>query len=133
VFAAAASVSGLLAIECAPSRPFPILHFHGTDDFIVSYDGGGFAGNDSVEDVMNGWATRNGCAATRTRYFENGEARCERYDGCPAGAEVEVCTIDDGGHAWPGGGDQPNLYGHMTNDIDATDAIWEFFAAHPLP
>ncbi len=82
---------------------------------------------------MAGWATRNGCGQTRTVTFQNGEATCERYDACPAGAEVEVCTIDGGGHAWPGGENLPPLYGHMTNDISATDTLWDFFVAHPLP
>jgi poly(3-hydroxybutyrate) depolymerase len=41
-----------------------------------------------------------------------------------------LCTITGGGHAWPGS--VFPLPG-TTQDIKATDAIWTFFAAHPMP
>ena len=40
-FAAAAPVAGIQDIEgCAPSRPVPVLAFHGTEDTFIAYDGG---------------------------------------------------------------------------------------------
>jgi polyhydroxybutyrate depolymerase len=38
-------------------------------------------------------------------------------------------VVEDGGHTWPGSLDVP-LLGETTREIDATDLIWEFFAAH---
>ncbi|MEJ7731869.1 MAG: PHB depolymerase family esterase [Polyangiaceae bacterium] len=38
IFAAIAPVAGVLGIEpedCLPSRPIPVIHFHGTDDVVV--------------------------------------------------------------------------------------------------
>jgi polyhydroxybutyrate depolymerase len=40
-FAAAAPVAGIQDIEgCSPSRPVPVIAFHGTADTFVAYDGG---------------------------------------------------------------------------------------------
>ncbi len=116
--------------SCAPSRPVPVMHFHGTGDRIVPYDG--FAGQLSVRATMEDWARRNGCSAGPTTYFTNGDARCEEWTGCQADATVRLCTIDGGGHQWPGGNSIPFL-GPNTNDISATEAMWEFFVAHPRP
>lgn len=133
VFAAAGPVAGLVGIDgCAPARPFPVIQFHGTEDQLVPYDGGGFSGYDSVAETLEGWASRNGCESTRTVTYQNGNVTCERWEGCPDGGDVELCTVDGGGHNWPGGEPIP-LMGEMTEDISATDAMWTFFQAHPLP
>jgi polyhydroxybutyrate depolymerase len=49
------------------------------------------------------------------------------YEGC----DVTLCTVDGGGHTWPGGLPVPTL-GATTTDISATDAMWTFFSAHHL-
>lgn len=51
MFAAAAPVAGMLLLdsaECQPSRPISIIHFHGTADTIVGYEGGGLLDFPSV-------------------------------------------------------------------------------------
>jgi polyhydroxybutyrate depolymerase len=40
-------------------------------------------------------------------------------------------SIIGGGHTWPGAIPIPRL-GLTTKQIDASSAIWDFFAAHPL-
>lgn len=115
-------------LPCEPSRPVPVLHFHGTDDRIVPYDG--FAGQLAVRPTMTDWAERNGCGSTSRVYLERGDVTCEEWTGCDAGATVRLCTIEGGGHQWPGGTSIPFL-GNNTNDISATDAMWDFFTAHP--
>jgi polyhydroxybutyrate depolymerase len=112
---------------------------NGTADRHVPYEGG--EGDESVTGVdfasvgesIEFWADRNDC---------NDGARLERTEGiahlayadCVYGTAVELYAVTDGLHAWPGsdgpgwtGGDQP------TGKIDATQVIWEFFAAHPKP
>lgn len=118
-FAAIAPVAGVdKNTTCAPARRIPIMHFHGTLDLIVPYSG-------SLSSTA-AWAQRNGCRSTRTQVFANGDSACEAYDGCPAGAEVVLCTVDGGGHTWPGG--QPVIgLGETTNDLSATRAMWEFW------
>lgn len=131
--AAIAPVSGVIGIpSCAPARPMPVLHVHGTSDLVVAYDNSVF-GYLSVEDTIAGWAERDGCpAAAPTEVFAMGDATCVSHTGCAGGAEVQLCTIDGGGHQWPGGTPLPGG-GATSTDLDATAAIWAFFAAHPRP
>jgi polyhydroxybutyrate depolymerase len=114
-------------VPCSPAEPVSVLHFHGTDDSIVPYDG--FVGRLSVPETMRDWASRNGCGAESHEYFAEGDVRCERWEGCRDGVDVALCTIEGGGHQWPGGTTIPFL-GDNTDDIDATDAMWELFEAH---
>jgi polyhydroxybutyrate depolymerase len=114
-------------VPCSPSRPVSVLHFHGTDDGIVPYEG--FGGFFSVPDTMQEWAARDGCSGASEVYFSMGDVRCEQWSGCREGTSVELCVIDGGGHQWPGGTTIP-LLGHNTDDIVATDAMWAFFEAH---
>ena len=58
---------------------------------------------------------------------------CLRIGNVRAGwvaADVVFCTINGGGHQWPGGDALP-LLGTKSDDLIATDAIWDFFVAHP--
>jgi len=129
--AAIGPVAGqLLTTSCAPTRPVPLMHFHGTADNVVAY--GGQFGTPSVESSIKAWAARNGCAATPTATYAKGDTTCETYGSCKQGADVTLCKIEGGGHTWPGGFAVPGL-GKTTKDIDATDAMWSFFAAHPMP
>jgi polyhydroxybutyrate depolymerase len=131
--AAIASVSGVIGIDtCTPSRPMPVLQIHGTSDNIVPYDGGGIGTNyKSVATTIDGWTQRNGCGASTQTAFDMGDATCAVHQGCMAGADVELCTIDGGGHQWPGGESSGIFNGKVSTDLDATDTIWAFFVAHP--
>jgi polyhydroxybutyrate depolymerase len=40
---------------------------------------------------------------------------------------VSYCTVDGGGHTWPGGLPVPAM-GKTTNELSATDAMWDFFS-----
>jgi len=74
----------------------------------------------------------DGCAGKPVQTYAKGDAHCSTYETCNAGATVTLCTIDLGGHTWPGGTPTPTL-GYTTTDISATDEMWRFFSAHPLP
>lgn len=128
--AAIAPVAGTKGTApCTPGRAVPVLHFHGTADAVVPYEGfGGFA---SVDSTMSGWVSRNGCDSTSGVVYDTGDVTCEEWTGCDDGARVRLCTVDGGGHQWPGGFDIPGL-GYNTDDISATDAMWDFFSAHTL-
>ncbi|HJL14451.1 MAG TPA: PHB depolymerase family esterase [Sandaracinaceae bacterium LLY-WYZ-13_1] len=139
--AAIAPVAGVLGVEpesCAPPRPVPVWQFHGTEDGLVPYEGGtpvvpelgaGLVFR-SVDETMAHWAARDGCESTTTPFYENGDVTCVGWDGCEA--PVRLCTVDGGGHTWPGGLPVPFL-GRTTRDVDATDAMLDFFAANPMP
>jgi polyhydroxybutyrate depolymerase len=133
--AAVAPVAGVLATDpCTPSRPLPVLYFHGTADQVVPYDGVAMNHWPSAPDSFNKWATLDGCTGTATETFRMSDAHCASYGSCGGGAVVTFCTIDKGGHTWPGGLDTSSLgYGYTTQNISATDTMWTFFQAHPLP
>ncbi len=130
--------------QCNPDRPVPILHIHGTQDACYPFDGGwgplSLLTFEAVPLTIANWVTRNGCdAGAPTRVFENGAASCYLY-GCPKNAEVELCTIDGGGHYWPGGDDWAGStflcganQGVRSSDLIANDAMWTWFQAHPMP
>ncbi len=122
--AAIGPVAGGIAVTpCTPPRPMPVFAIHGNADPIVEYSFG--------EMSAEYWESFNGCTTMSTTY-QNGVATCVTHSGCTAGADVVWCTIDQGGHQWPGGETMPFL-GNNTNDLNATDAIWDFFTSHPKP
>jgi polyhydroxybutyrate depolymerase len=130
--AAIAPVAGTLGISsCQPSRPMPVMAFNGTADSLVPYEGSPSLGFMSVPDAFAGWAARDGCVGSPVVTFAQGDASCQTYDDCDGGAEVTLCTIDGGGHTWPGGIAIPP-FGKTSGDISATDAMWAFFQAHSL-
>lgn len=133
--AAIAPVAGVMGVPtCTPSRAVSIMHFHGTYDALVPYDG--VDSNDrkfpSVAATADAWAQRNGCTDTGRTTFESGDAKCTTRDKCTAGSEVTVCAITAGGHTWPGAFPVA-MMGHTSQSIRATDAMWEFFQKHPMP
>jgi polyhydroxybutyrate depolymerase len=131
--AAIAPVAGVVGVAtCAPSRPIAVMHFHGTADTLVPYDGNPSMGFASVADSFSGWADRDGCTGTPTETFAKGDSSCQTYAQCAGGVEVTLCTVTGGGHTWPGGVPVPSL-GYTTTDLSATDAMWTFFQAHPRP
>ncbi|MGE5181380.1 MAG: alpha/beta hydrolase family esterase [Acidobacteriota bacterium] len=130
--AAIAPVAGVNGMAtCNPSRPMPVIHFHGTADPLVPYTGSTSLGFISVADSFAAWGARDGCTGDPVETFRNGDSHCATYQQCAGGAEVTLCTVDNGGHTWPGGLPVPSL-GYTTTDLSATDAMWEFFQAHPL-
>jgi polyhydroxybutyrate depolymerase len=138
--AAVGSVSGAYLYpldDCQPTRPVPLIAFHGTADPIVPFQGGPSRSFDlpfpSVTDWIEAYATRNGCdPAPRTLPLQ-GSVSGVQYTGCDRGADVRFYTIAEGGHTWPGGEALPEwLTGLTSMDVSATRWMWEFFMAHPM-
>jgi polyhydroxybutyrate depolymerase len=138
--AAVAPVAGVLGIDpttCVPTRPVPILDFHGTADPVVPYDGGPAAKLvpgvtfRSVPTTMDFWRGANACLGAATVDYQFGTATCTRWSDCAGGADVELCTLVGEGHEWPGGLPVPTL-GASTNDVVATRRMVDFFVAHPM-
>lgn len=138
--AAIGTVSGTIRVaNCPTERPVPIIHFHGTADKRVPWEGGtgenSLSGvHTSVPDTISGWQRRDGCSDKSEVVAVHGQVSCESYAPCRDGADVVLCTVRAGGHQWPGG--EPvweKKLGPMTTDISASKAIWDFFKAHPMP
>lgn len=138
-FAAIGTVAGAY-IEpeggCQPSRPVPVIAFHGTDDQIVPYEGQRSRrfSFPSIEEWVAQWAARSGCDEMPEPLPDSGEVSGIEYVNCDADAQVIFYTVNGGGHSWPGGEPLPErLVGRTTEDIDASEVMWEFFVKHSLP
>lgn len=167
LFAAVAGVASVGVLpNCRPSRPVPILHIHGTADPTALYEGGTCGGAyaeltarllgrrsisrsglwrcEPVEDFVKGWAERSGCTGKTRTFRSKGAAKCVTTTRCAAGSEVAFCTVEGGGHTWPGGTFGPlceressracatlkSVLGPLSEDLLASEAILEFFGRH---
>ncbi|MCJ7623239.1 MAG: hypothetical protein MUO76_07030 [Anaerolineaceae bacterium] len=123
--------------DCKPSRPMPVILFHGTDDPIVPYLGGESNRSDYqfpvIPEWISVWAERNECDDAALELPSNGEVSGIKYTNCEQDADVILYTIQGGGHAWPGGEPLPEfIVGHTTQDIDSSGVMWEFFDQYSL-
>jgi len=160
--AAVAPVAGIRDVEgCEPARPVPVVAFHGTEDTFVVYTGGYGSGaaslpnpdgserspeqvaeaeeaaseGPSVPEITADWAARNGCDPGPAEERVADDVVLMMFD-CPPGAEVELYTVEGGGHTWPGSDFSVVIEGAVgatTFSIDANEVMWEFFEQHPLP
>lgn len=147
-FAAVASIAAEMpkAMKdwCAPSQAISLLMMNGTADPVVPYYGGsGHAGSYptmSAEDSAKQWVKYDSCSAkpehTKIAPREKGgmETNVYKFGDCQAGTEVQRYSIEGAGNVWPGG-DASVLRekaGKPTNNVDADEVLWQFFAAHKL-
>jgi len=156
-----AAVAPVAGIEdppgCHPSRPVPVVAFHGTADQFVNYNGGpgpaglklvsgsgslGTAmgdaiptpGSPSIPANTAAWAKRNGCGSKPHRRAVTRDVTLIAYT-CPRRASVELYRVSGGGHSWPGSvGSKAiaSVIGKVTYSISADAIMWKFFQAHPL-
>lgn len=149
---AVAAVSGTMPADiagrCHPSHPVSVLQIAGTADPIMPYDGGvvktvfgmGEGGTVlSVTDTVQLWARLKGCATTAIAVSlppvspaDGTSVTRQFFQGCRDGGTVRLLTIIGGGHAWPGGPALlPRLLGRTSNQLDASQAIVDFFFSVP--
>jgi polyhydroxybutyrate depolymerase len=127
--------------NCRPSRPMPIIMFHGTDDPIIPYNGGVGAEirtdrdypRRSVSEVLNYWVAHNKLPAKRLRDTVKARAQCAEYGADQDAAPVISWTLQGGGHTWPGGESSMPKLGAVNRDINASEVIWDFFKKYSLP
>jgi polyhydroxybutyrate depolymerase len=136
-----------LSITCTDWawRSVPLLMINGTSDPIVSY--GGRPGMDvrfpflSAKDTLKVWSKMNGCGAKPVRTtlpsLASGgmETQVDTYNDCREGGAAVLYSVVKGGHTWPGGDPfmPERRAGATSQDLNANEAIWQFFAAHPMP
>ncbi len=120
---------------CHPTRNVPVIHFHGTADRLNPYDGGTTAAGFrfvAVKDAIAFWVEKNACPDSPRR-TESGTIRHDGYAPCAQNSAIELYSIVEGEHAWPGGEAVNPRVGEPTMEVSATPLLWEFFAAHPMP
>jgi polyhydroxybutyrate depolymerase len=149
--AAIATVAATLPLGLSESctnwawRSVPLLMINGTSDPIISY--GGRPGLDirypllSAKETLKVWSKMNGCSAkpVRTKLPPRAsggmETQVDTYNDCREGGDAILYSVVKGGHTWPGGDPfmPERLGGAMSQDLNASETIWQFFAAHPRP
>ena len=82
----------------------------------------------SVGSAIDFWRRHDGCADTPTSERSGAVART-RYLGCNGGSEVELLTIEGGGHSWPGGERLARFLDPPSSALDATADLALFRAA----
>lgn len=134
-FRAIGSVTGAMSAydfqNCDPSTVVPVIHLHGTSDFVVSYDGGvddpnwGSAG---VPEIIDLWTGMMGTTDLDEIQLPNQEiidltsVDFLRYHQSPGGQEFHHYRVNNGGHDWFGS------WG--SEDVESTEVLWHFFQLH---
>jgi polyhydroxybutyrate depolymerase len=148
--AAIAPVSGALWIaEPKAVQPVSLLYITGTADPINPLEGGtpkmasgsGFKGvpekaKPPVRETVQAWVKLLGCTPDERPLASSIEGiTTVVHGGGRDGTEVIFTMIEGHGHIWPGGKSPlPKfILGKATSRLNATDAVWEFFQAHPKP
>ena len=123
--AAIGSVSGsMLEGNPDPANPVPMINFHGTSDYVLTYSGGD--GSTSTTDTLSYWATKNGASTTPViTNMNSGNLSVEKsvYSDSNGTAWVEHYKVINGGHVW------------FDLDLDGSDTnqlLWDFFKKHDL-
>ncbi|MBS0386122.1 MAG: dienelactone hydrolase family protein [Proteobacteria bacterium] len=107
--------------------------------------GGGPPGDNTTRITLSAFETasfflrRNHCEprGADTAFPESGRSpgthvtRFAPYN-CTAGDDVAFYVVDGGGHTWPGTAGVLDGLGATNLDINASEEIWSFFAAHAL-
>lgn len=116
---------------CSIPDGLPIMHFHGTEDPIVNYNG--TIGIPPVETTVQWWVSENHCNTTpvvtpipNIHPDDNCTVEKYYYGGGLNGSEVTFYKITNGGHTWPGAIPAPPL-GNTDQDISASYLIGAFF------
>ena len=148
--AAAASVMITLPVGWQdhekPSKPLPFLMIQGTADPFFPWQGGTvnegpFRQGEylSAEESVGFWVTEDMAVSPPA---ETNLPDADPNDGTTVfrdifapgteGAEVDFYGINGGCHTWPGSADTclEFLVGRTSQDINATQVIWDFFKAH---
>lgn len=142
-----ASVSASLALDqlvtCSADSTVSLMIINGTQDPIMPFEGGEMIVKEvsqgsilSTEETINFWLRENECKekfnkkdVSNTDLFD--ETRSERfvYTNCKNKTKVELITVTNGGHTWPGGRQYmaEKTIGKTSRDFDAAKEIWKFF------
>ncbi|MFH0939238.1 MAG: PHB depolymerase family esterase [Planctomycetota bacterium] len=141
--AAIAAVAGTLDIDAAAAKkPVPILHFHGTEDQYVPYEGGHGSRSlkdnkhTSVKTTIETWIRANQVEAEPVveelpdKINDGTSVVRYTYKTKQDQQRIVLYKIIGGGHTWPGRSRFERLLGRSTEEISANELMWTFFMAH---
>jgi polyhydroxybutyrate depolymerase len=120
--------------ECSPLSATPIMHFHGTSDPLVNYNG--TIGIPPVDTTIQWWVNFNNCTAPVVTTIipdvslaDSSNVIKYYYGNGNNGSEVTFYKIFNGGHTWPGALPIPP-FGFTNSDIEASVIIGDFFKGY---
>ncbi len=154
VFAAIGPVVGSLSSKykpsCKPGEPVSVVSIMGDADEFVPIQGGiegwkngkGDGGElESEASMKDFWSKIDGCSgepstsALPNRADDGTSVKKTVISGCKHGAELDYYVVGGGGHTWPPNEVKSMIFAHMmgksSQNIDATQVIWDFFSKHP--
>jgi polyhydroxybutyrate depolymerase len=137
IVAAIAPVANGLLMDARPlAKPVPLLMIWGLDDPLNPYAGGPVKRQSetvlrpSAEASLTTWSRLLACPRAPTVQQIGADVTRRAYTGCAGGSEALLISVAGLGHQWPGGEVKLRLIsGRGSKTINATDAIWTFFAA----
>ncbi len=120
-----------------PIGPVSVILIHGKEDSMVAYGPESHALFRGVgaQASAKWWAEKDGCSLVpQETSAGNGNVVTDLFKGGRSGTEVELVTINNGSHSWPGGyfydlNHRPAI--ESTTGVNAADQIWSFFETHP--
>lgn len=134
VFAGVAPVAGALNFDaCRPKRSMPMVIFHGKADQHVLYEGGQTKKSverenridASVAFAVNFWKKQNGCEEAPT-IVKTGKVEHAHYS-CQSAA-LDLYSIEEEGHTWPGGEKGRIMADEPTREVFASKIMWQFWS-----
>jgi polyhydroxybutyrate depolymerase len=146
--AAIASVASTIAVpiaaQCRTQKSVPVLTINSPIDAFVPWQGGTMTKGEggtivSVPDMIKVWCVNNQCSKqeniqTPQPTVTDGTAiTITSRRGLQRNSDVISVKVEGGGHTWPSGVQQPEwLVGKTTQNLNATQFIWNFFKDHSL-
>lgn len=120
--------------DCRPARPLPVRTFHGQQDVVNPYPGNGdLRWGYAVPLAVQTWARLSDCRRGPEATTVSEHVTRFSYIRCRSGVEVDFYRISNGGHTWPGSSGPPHGPGLVTQEIDASRLMWDFFEDFRLP
>ena len=126
--------------DCLPLRPVPLITFHGKKDKVNHYehqDNSPPYWRMGVNEALNGWIKNNHCEQPAAEHVITADVTKLSYRNCQQQGDIVFYRSEEAGHTWPGSPSAELLakygLGKTDTDIPATELIWQFFVAHPLP
>lgn len=153
-FSVAATSSVFIANSCNIQSPVSVGFIFGKKDDIIPFNGGNIyipvssepnaerlPGGESLsyQDTVQLWKNRLKCDLEDFQIIEslsrrkNGEIIKQTYMNSNTNSRLEAHLIEKGGHVWPHGFFYVNEknYGYLTDDIDASRIVLNFFKQTP--
>ncbi len=122
-------------------RPVPLYFLASTADPLVPYRGGtvtlpwgSVVTHPPVQESLDQWLHLDKCAAQPQTLHDANGVLTVSYGSDPKHTEILFTTIESNGHHWPGTVEPlpESIAGPSRDPFHATDAIWDFFKAHPI-